>query len=132
MIRLIVGIVAGLIAGFVTVFIAETIGQQLFPPSPGADASSIEGIKALIAASSTGSLVAVLVAWGLGTYVAATVALLVARRRRIAGWIAAGLLACASAATLALIPHPTWFVIGAVVVIGMAVWLADTLFAAKT
>jgi pimeloyl-ACP methyl ester carboxylesterase len=132
MLRLIMAVIAGLVAGFVTVFVAESVGHQIYPPPPGADASSMEGIKRLIAEAPLGSLVAVLVAWGLGTFAAAAVALLAAQRRRIAGWIAAGLLACASAATLVMIPHPMWFVVAAALTALAAAWLADRLLAAKT
>lgn len=131
MLRLVLGIVAGVVAGFVTVFVAETVGHRIYPPPPGSDASSMEGVKALIEVMPVGALVAVLVAWGLGTWVAAAVALLVARRRRIAGWIAAGVVIAASAATLVMIPHPLWFMLAAAVSAALAVWLADRLYAAK-
>jgi len=131
MLRLVSGIVIGVIAGFGAIFVAETVGHRIYPPPPGSDASSMEGIKAMIGVMPVGALVAVLVAWGLGTYVAAAVALLIAQRRRIAGWIAAGVLVLASAATLVMIPHPLWFVIAAAALAALAVWLADRLYASK-
>lgn len=135
MLRIVLGVIAGLVAGLVAgmtaIFCVELVNGQLFPTPAGLSPQDTEGMKAFVAGLPPAALAIVLAGFGLGAYVAATVALLIAHRRRPAGLVAAGIILLATFANMATLPHPMWFNIGSVIIVLLGAFLADRNFAAR-
>jgi len=122
--RAIGGVLAGIVIAFVVVLAIEMIGIQIFPQPPGMNPLDSESVRLHLSEISTGSFLAVLVAWTVAAFVGPVVT------RRIAGatprWPAltvAALFAALCAYKLATVPMPPWMLPAAVVLVVLASWL---------
>ena len=131
MLKLVLGVLAGVAAGFVTVFLIEMISSRLYPMPAGLDPTNAGAMKAYIAALPVGAFALVLGAMTLGAFDAAAVAAAVAGRRRLAGWIAGGVIVAATVINLFAIPHPAWFAAASVVLATAGAWLGARLGGGK-
>ena len=114
MLRTIGGIIAGIVTIFVTVFVIEMIGHQFFPISGEVNLRDPAANPTLITGAPIGAQLFVVGAWFAGALLAGLVA------GRISGrhwpvWTMAALVILAALANVAMIPHPVWMQIGAVV-----------------
>lgn len=123
MLRLVLSVLAGVAAGFATVFLIELISGKLYPMPAGLDPTSAAGMKAWIAGLPVGAFALVLAAMTLGAFDGAAVAAAVAGRRRLAGWIAGGVIVAATIFNVIAIPHPVWFAVASVVLSTTGAWL---------
>ena len=106
--------VVGVLAGGLVIALAEWLSHQVLGPADVARPGAI----------STPMFASVLVAWVLGAGAAALVATAWnGGRSRVPGLVAAGVLLAGSVATMLAIPHPTWMVAGALVLMPAAAWL---------
>lgn len=106
--------VIGLFAGALTIALVEWAAGQWLGPGDVTQPGTIPPAK----------FAAVLVAWVLGAGTAALVGTAwCGGRTPLPGLIAAGVLLAGSVATMFAIPHPTWMVLGAVVLMPAAAWL---------
>jgi hypothetical protein len=124
MARAIGGVVAGIVIAFVVVLAIEMIGIQIFPQPAGMNPLDAESVRLHLSEISTGSFVAVLVAWTAAAFLGPVVA------RRITGdgprWPAltvAALFTAICAYNLATVPMPVWMLPAAVVLVVLASWL---------
>lgn len=128
MLRLILGILAGAVVGVVVIGLVEGVGHMIFPPPRGVDLTDPAQLKSVMSQVPVQAKIAVLIAWLLGILAGASTANLVAGRRRWAGRAVALLLFAFAAWTMVSIPHPAWFMAGAVVAALVAATLAEMAF----
>lgn len=106
--------VIGLFAGALSIALVEWAAGQWLGPADITHPTLIPPAK----------FAAVLVAWVLGAGTAALVGTAwCGGRTPLPGLIPAGVLLAGSVATMLTIPHPTWVVVGAVVLMPAAAWL---------
>lgn len=106
----------GVFAGALAIALTEWLAHQLLGPvdlkQPGSIGSPM--------------FASVLVAWVLGAGTAARVASAWHRRAsRVPGLAAAGVLMSGSVVTLFALPHPTWMIAGALLLMPAAAWLGS-------
>lgn len=116
MVRSILGIVAGIFAGVLVIALVESLGHGIFPPPEGVDLKDPDALQSVMGQIPIGAKLAVLVAWGLGAFVGALVALRIGVGNAIAAWIVGAILFAFAVSTMMVIPHPLWMMIGAVIV----------------
>lgn len=115
--------VVGVFAGGLTIFLVEAAGHALFGT---ADPTDLSGITGPMFAS-------VLVAWVVGSAVAGAVAAAWARRGSAGVGAVVGLVLLAAAVSnMVAFPHPAWMMVGAVVLMPTAAWLAARSVTART
>jgi len=130
MLRAVLATIAGVIVGVVIVFVAETIGHMIYPPPEGTDLKDPEQLKAIMNEIPLGAKIAVLVAWGLGTFGGGVSAVLLSGRKSWPAGVVALVMLAAAGATLFMIPHPTWMIAATLVVTAVA-WVLATRFAQR-
>ncbi|WP_421790028.1 hypothetical protein [Hyphobacterium sp.] len=130
MLKVILGLVAGAVASFVTIMLVQMIGHMIYPVPEGLDPMDPEQVAAMMDSLPVGALLAVIVAWGLGTFVGGTVAMLISKANWTA-WAVAGLVLAMTALNLVLIPHPIWMIAAGPLAIAIAAFLAVKVFGAK-
>lgn len=118
---------AGVVIGSIVIALVEAAGSAAYPvaPPPAQDAAAL---RAYVAALPFGAFVFVVAGWWLGTAVGAWTAVRLAGRvpLRQAG-IVTGVLLLATAANLAMLPHPSWVVVLGPLGIVAAGWVASRL-----
>lgn len=127
MLREILGIVAGVLVGGISVAILEWLGHALYPPPPGIDISDPVQLAEIMQSVPFPAKLAVLIAWGAGTFFGGIVAATISQAAWPVHVITAVFVACAIA-SLVKIPHPTWMVAGSVVAFAAADLAAVTVF----
>ncbi len=126
MLRRISAVLLGLITAFVTVWLFEWIGHQLYPLPPGLDFKDPEQVRQFASSLPVGALLFVLLGWLMGTLSGGLTANRVAREKPLVyASVVGAVMMAATITNLAMIPHPTWFSIAAVVVIGVGTLLAS-------
>lgn len=128
MVRTVLGVLAGLAVGVLTVFLIEMVSGALYPAPEGVDLTDPAQLKSFAESMPMGAKLIVLVACVAGSFTGTTTALLVAQRRRIAGWIVGGLMLAATIANLTSVPTPAWLVGAELILVPAAAWLAVRLF----
>jgi hypothetical protein len=126
MLRKISAVLLGLLVSFAIVMLVEWLGHQVYPPPPGLDFKNPVQVQQFTSNLPLGAFLFLLLGWFLGTLGGGLTACSVARDKPLvfASVIGAVMLA-ATIANLAMIPHPTWFSIAAIVVIGVGTLLAS-------
>lgn len=124
MLRILLALVVGVLVAFTVVAVGEAVGHWIYPPPPGTDLSDPEALKTLMATLPTQAIAAVLVAWAAASFLGGAVAGAIARRRWAALAIG-GVILAVGAATMVMIPHPLWFMIGSVPATLLPAWTAS-------
>lgn len=120
--------IAGVVSAIIIVFVAEAVGHMIFPPPEGVDLNDPDQLRAIMSEIPLGAKIAVLVAWGLGTFGGGLVGVLLSGRKAWPATVVALVMLAAAGFTLYSIPHPLWM-IGATLVITGFSWLLATRFA---
>lgn len=123
MLRLVLGIVAGLVLAVVLVGAFEMAGHAVFPPPAGIDLKDPAQLAAVMDRIPLAAKLWVVGAWTLATAIAGLVAAVTAKRAW-AAWVVAGAVGVLAAATVLMIPHPTWMKVAAVAGPALGGWLA--------
>ncbi len=131
MIRNIFAIIAGVFAGVVLIGMLEMAGHSVFPPPEGVDVKDPEALKTLMKDIPFMAKFIVTLAWGIGSFVAAIIAIKIAQDKAWPGWVAVGLLWLAGIFTLFQLPHPWWMVATGVAFPLAAGYAATRLFAKR-
>ncbi len=113
MLKGLLGTVAGVVAGAITVFAAEAVGHMLWPPPAGIDLRNPDALQDLMSVIPFQAKLAVLIAWGLGTFVGSAVAIFISGRASWPAWLTAFVLFGFALWTMSIIPHPDWMLISA-------------------
>ena len=109
MLRRILAAIAGIIAAMITISIIEQLGHTLFPYPDGAKPMDMEWIKNNIDLIPRGSMIAVIIAHGVGIAVGMFVAGLISKTSIIPAYVVSGLMIIATVGNWILIPSPIWF-----------------------
>ena len=116
--------VAGILVAVGLVWIIESAGHTIYPPPPNLDFTDTEAVRLYISGLPLGAFVFIGGAWFLGTLGGTVVACYVGNAApRIFAMIVGALMLVATAANLAMIPHPLWFSVSGIVGIIFAAWL---------
>lgn len=116
MLRTLLGAIAGVIAAFATIFIVEMIGHAFYPPPPGMVMNTPPAMIEFMKVAPVGALLSVLLAWCLGALVGGFVAAFIAQKNRaMVALFPAGLVLVGVIGMLAIVKHPLWMSIPAVV-----------------
>lgn len=126
MLRRLLGVIAGILAGAIIVALIEGLGHALWPPPAGTNLRDPEQLKALMPTLPIGALVAVVAAWGLGSFGGGWMAATLARDARMA-LVVGGLLLTMGVITMIQIPHPAWMWVMGVALPLPAAWLGSRL-----
>jgi hypothetical protein len=129
-VRIILGIVIGVALGFALVMAGDYLNRMLFPMPPDLQITNPEAIRDYMASAPVTSLLGMPVTWtvaaGAGAFAAAIIA-----GRAWTGWIAGALMFAATLLNLALIPHPLWMLVAAIVFVPAAAWFGAKFGAPK-
>ena len=108
--RNILAVVAGILIGGLVNMALVTAGPQVFPPPPGADLNTAEGLAAAMPLLRPEHFVFPFLAHALNAFVGALVAFLMAVSRREAlAWGVGGFTMLGGVAASVMIPAPVWF-----------------------
>jgi hypothetical protein len=126
MLRNISAVLLGVVVAFCTVMLVEWLSHQVYPLPPGLDFKNPEQVRQFTSSLPLGAFLLILLGWLLGTISGGLAACYVAREKPLvfASIIGAVMLA-ATVANLVMIPHPTWFSIAGITVIGIGTLLAS-------
>lgn len=109
--RIVLGILAGLVAGNLINMGLVTLGPSIVPPPPGADMTTVEGLKAAMPMMGPQHFLMPFLAHALGTLAGAWVAGLPARPKPApAVWAIGVLFLAGGIAASLMIPAPAWFI----------------------
>ncbi len=123
-IRSVLAVLVGAIVAGILIAVVEAIGHLVYPPPPGIDPTDPESLRTAIGSVPVGALVAVLVAWAIGTFAGSWLAARIAGRAGMAHGMVVGLLMLAAGvANMLIIPHPLWFWFPGVAVYPLTAWL---------
>lgn len=126
--RSFVAVMAGMVVAVTIVSIGDLAAGAMHPLPTGFDMRDVAQMKSHAAAAPASAMFVVLVGWIMGAFVGGLVASRVAARSRGQyAWVIAGVILAATLANLRAIPHPAWMVIGALVGVPAAGWLAARL-----
>ena len=125
MVRKIIALIVGLAVAVITVMLVQKLGHHLYPPPEGLDPADEEFMKNYVASLPWGPLSIVIASYVLATLAGGWVAASVAGEKPMlfSGIVALFVLAGA-VSTMIIIPHPTWFMVTAVVGIIVAAMVA--------
>lgn len=128
MARKFIAVLLGIIVAFSLVALIESIGHRVYPPPPGYDLSDAAQLAEYMQLIPLGALFFVLAAWTVAALGGGLIACRIAGEKPLVyASIIGALVLIAAAATMAVIPHPTWFSISAIVLIAAATLLAGRL-----
>lgn len=125
MIRKILGVVAGVVVAFVLVALLEMVVNYALAPA-GIDPSDAEGMKAMMAAMPAKAFIAILLTYFVATLAGGFTAARISREQW-GSWAVAGVVLAATLLNVVLLPHPLWFTVAAVAMIGAAGWFGGRL-----
>lgn len=125
MIRTVVAVLLGLVVALATMLLIEYLGMSLFPLPPGIDLDSEDDLARLVASSTTGKKLWVLMGWTLAAFAGGWVASRISRRHRSGAALAVGALIVAGVLlNAAMLPHPAWMTVAGVLLPLPVAWLA--------
>lgn len=124
--RYVLAVFAGVVAAVIVIWAVQSVGHAIYPLPEGLDPRDTDAIAGYVETAPFGALVFPLVAWIVGTFVGGLVASYVARTRpMVFAGIVGALLLISSVVNLISIPHPTWFMIAAIILIPAAAYGAS-------
>lgn len=129
MARSFLGIVIGVLAGMIVVFGVELAGHLILRTPGIPDTSDAKAVAAAMENLPYMAKFSVIIAWTLGAFVAAALAITIGRGSARGGWIAVAVLWLSGIVTLFTFPHPAWMVICGVLCPLAAGWVAQKIFA---
>jgi hypothetical protein len=116
-----------MIAGATLVGMVEGVGHILFPLPQGIDATDIESLKTNMDRIPVGSMLFVLLGWVIGSGSGSALAVWISRSTVVPGLIVGGMLMAGGIATMAMLPHPVWFLVLGCLVFLPSAWLGAQL-----
>lgn len=126
MLRKVSAVLLGVVVSVVVVMLVEMLGHRIYPPPPGLDFKDPAQLQQYTSNLPLGALLFVLLSWLAGTLLGGLTACYVAGEKPLVfASIIGTVMLAATIANLVIIPHPTWFSIAAISVIGMGTLLAS-------
>ena len=115
---------AGVVIAMLSVWLVQKIGHAVYPPQADIDLNDIEAMKAYVATLPIGALLFVVASYFIGTTVGTCIACTIGTMLpRIYALLIGCLMLVATTMNVMMIPHPTWFILAAVVAIVVGAWL---------
>jgi len=121
MARKIFGVIGGLALAFLLIMVLKMVSSYFFAP-PALDPSDPEAAKEIIRRMSPIGFLSVLAIYFVSTFVGGFTAAKISRQAW-AAWVVAAFILVAAIADVVRLPHPIWFTVLAVALIGAAGWL---------
>lgn len=116
--------VAGVVIAVLAVWLVQMIGHAVYPPPAGLDVNDLEAMKDYVAALPLGALLFVIASYFVGTLAGTCAACAIGTMLpRVFAILVGCLMLIATAMNVAMIPHPTWFIVVAVAAIAIGAWL---------
>jgi hypothetical protein len=126
--RSVLSVLTGIVMAGAVIAFGEAIAPLLLPLSAGINHAGHASVEAAMVNSPSGSFVGLILPWGIGTFLGAAVAALMARHARV---VSAMIVGCAVMAAAMLnmltIPHPDWLLVAWVATVVPTAWLAGRL-----
>lgn len=118
--------IAGVIVAMVFVWLVQRVGHAVYPPPPGLDVNDAGAMTAYIETLPIGAFLFVIASYFFGTFGGTFLACRIAGSQpMLFAGLVGGLMLIAMAMNIAMIPHPTWFVVAAIIAIIVAAWLGQ-------
>jgi len=118
---------AGVLIAMLSVWLVQKIGHAVYPPPTEIDFNDIEVMKAYVETLPIGALLFVIASYFIGTAVGTCAACAIGTMMpRVFAMFVGMVMLVATALNVAMIPHPAWFIIAAVVAIAVAAWLGTS------
>lgn len=115
---------AGVLIAMLSVWLVQKLGHAVYPPPSDLDLNDLEAMKAYVAALPIGALLFVIASYFVGTTIGTCVACAIGTMLpRIFALLIGCLMLIATTMNVMMIPHPTWFIVAAVVAIVIGAWL---------
>lgn len=116
--------IAGVIIAMLSVWLVQKIGHAVYPMPAGMDLNDMEAMKAYVAELPIGALLFVIASYFIGTTAGTCAACAIGTLLpRIYALLIGCLMLVATTMNVMMIPHPTWFIVGAVIAIVVGAWL---------
>lgn len=125
MLRTVLATIAGILIGGIIIAVVEMIGHMIYPPPSGVDMKDPEQVKAIMGTIPFGAKFAVLIAWFLGILGGGIAGVLISQRKALPATIVALVLLAGAIATMFMIPHPVWMIVGAFIATALG-WFGAT------
>jgi len=125
-VRIVFGIVIGIAVGFGLVMVGDALNQRFFPAPADVQVTNPEALRDYMATAPLTSLLGLPVTWTVAAFAAAFAAAKIGAKVW-AGWLAGGVVFAATCLNLALIPHPLWMLIAAIILVPAAAWFGARL-----
>jgi hypothetical protein len=102
----------------------QKIGHAVYPPPADIDLNDIEAMKTYVAGLPVGAFLFVVASYFIGTAVGTGIACTIGTMLpRIYALLIGCLMLVATTMNVMMIPHPTWFIVAAVIAIVAGAWL---------
>ena len=121
-VRIILGIVIGIAVGLGLVMVGDAINHRLWPPPSDVQVTNPEAIRAYMQSAPITSLLGLPVTWTIAAFASAFAGAKIGAKPWV-GWVAGGLIFAATCLNLAMIPHPIWMLVSAIIFVPAAAWL---------
>ena len=119
--------IAGVLTGSIVISAIEALSQQIVPMPPNIDFNDPAQLALYMDRVPLAAKLAVVAAWGTGMFAGATLAVFMTNRKRWPATAVVLILLAATGVNFAMIPHPLWMIVTAVLVAGAA-WFGATRF----
>ncbi|MFN6135057.1 MAG: hypothetical protein ACK475_02105 [Bacteroidota bacterium] len=125
-IRTVLAVLSGVIASALVIAAVEMFGHSLFMNGAAVPApADMSAVQAYAEGMSFGALASLLVAWCAGAYIGSMVAIRIVKgAERVTTLWVGGFVLAATVMNFFQFPHPIWLMVGAIVLIPVASWLA--------
>ena len=116
--------IAGVVIAMISVWLVQKIGHAVSPPPVGLDVNDLEAMRIYVESLPVGAFLFVIASYFIGTAVGTCAACAIGTMLpRVFAMLVSCVMLVATAMNVAMIPHPVWFLILAVVAIVIAAWL---------
>ena len=116
--------IAGVLVAMLSVWLVQKIGHAVYPVPTDIDFNDMEVMKAYVATLPVGALLFVIASYFVGTTAGTCAACAIGTMLpRIYAILIGCLMLVATSMNVMMIPHPTWFIVAAVIAIVVGAWL---------
>lgn len=116
--------IAGVVVAVLAVWLVQMIGHAVYTPPAGLDTQDLDAMRDYVATLPLGAFLFVIASYLVGTLAGTCAACAIGTMLpRVFAILIGCLMLVATAINVAMIPHPTWFIVVAVVAIVIGAWL---------
>lgn len=125
-VRIVLGIVIGVAVGLGLVMVGHAVNHHFWPPPPDVQVTNPQALRAYMQSAPITSLLGLPVTWTIAALASGFAGAKIGAKAWV-GWISGGLIFAGTCLNLALIPHPLWMLVAAIVFVPAAAWLGAKL-----